>query len=189
MRHKTWRELKLGALALAVSTLMSGCTLTPEEQALVDSVTTALPTEVAQCTFLGDVTTNSFTIPAARIDLKLQVAALGGNHLVETSINAANYPAFVHYGFRDDPFFYGTDTVFYLTGRAYFCPEGTGVKHLVPKKQTPKQLIDGPLPDTPAEQGALNQDASIVMQPQASLYIPYRTVDELIPQKPFLAQD
>lgn len=183
---KSW-QTKVGAVALSAA-LLSGCAMTPEEQAQIESVMTALPTEVEKCTFLGDVTTTSFTLEHARMSLKLQVAQLGGNHLVETSVNAVNSPAF-GYGFRGEPYFYGMDTTFYLSGRAYYCPAGTGVKGLVPVKKPVSQLLkDGPLPEHPAPANSLQQDPSLVLEPQASLYLPYRSVDQIIPPRPYQPQ-
>lgn len=129
------------------SVLLTGCATSPEDQAKIDSVVTALPTEVAQCTFLGDVATTSFTLPSAREELKLQTAELGGNHLVETSVNVVNAPAF-GYGFRGEPYFYGMDTTFYLSGRAYFCAPGTGVVRPL-QQNVPVKIVDQVIPREP----------------------------------------
>lgn len=144
VNRTSWQTLLTGCM---FSVLLTGCATSPEDQAKIDSVVTALPTEVTQCTFLGDVATTSFTLPSAREDLKLQTAELGGNHLVETSVNAVNSPAF-GYGFRGEPYFYGMDTTFYLSGRAYFCSPGTGVVRPL-QQSSPVKMVDQIIPKQP----------------------------------------
>lgn len=169
------------AISTAVLSLnsLSGCSLSPEEVAQINSVTTALPNEVTQCRFLGDVNVTAFNMQSARNSLKIQTAELGGNHLVETNVNVVNTPA-ISYGFRGEPYFAGVDTTFYVSGRAYFCPQGTGVNRgqvplgagqsvspvnqIVP--QQPYQ-VDTPAvnKDQPASQTASQTSTQVAPQP------------------------
>lgn len=99
--------LSLGALFLC------SCA-TEAEIAAANKIVTATETEVIGCTFLGNVDTGARgTINSARFELKLDVSALGGTHLVETHA----YSALI--GFYPD---FGVA----LSGRAYLCPEGKG---------------------------------------------------------------
>ena len=79
-----------------------------------NKIITALPTEVEGCTFIADVDTNApfAHIDNARSSLKMQVAKLGGTHLVETHV----YPRPLTRRML------GVG----LSGRAYKCPLGKG---------------------------------------------------------------
>ena len=46
--------------------LLSGCSTSAEDEAKINSVITALPTEVAGCTFLGEVDSGSHTFTLVR---------------------------------------------------------------------------------------------------------------------------
>lgn len=120
---------------------LSGCSFNPEEQALIDSVVTALPQEVEGCSFVGNV--DNFmarpTIERARDELRLQAARLGANHVVETHLAVTPYHSFM-WSERDFEFpghaALINATEFFLSGRAYLCPEGKGVK-VVPARNLP----------------------------------------------------
>lgn len=114
-------------LCAAAMTLVSACNSTdPQTQSMIDSVVTALPSEVEGCTFLGNVDTDygSYSIQAARNHLRLKTAQLGGNHLVETHLGVSAGTVFYsrHWG---GP--YADPDTYLLSGRAYFCPEGKGI--------------------------------------------------------------
>lgn len=152
-----YRKLKysLTASAIAAAFVLNGCAAyTPEEESMIASVVTALPTEVEGCTFLGDVANQygAVNLASARNQIKLQAAMLGANHVVETNMGVS--PGMFFY--RDSPFIAGpsgyTPDQFYLTGRAYICPEGKGVKTLPRQPKQSEMLKADPkdLPETPA---------------------------------------
>jgi hypothetical protein len=92
--------------------LASGCVSEYDEKR-ANMIITALPTEVADCTFLGELDTPGYTmIGAARFNLKLQAANLNATHLVET--HAYSFPMV------------GRLLGVALSGRAYRCPVGKG---------------------------------------------------------------
>lgn len=82
--------MRWGKLVVLVGTAvgLSACSISPEDQALIDSVVTALPSEVEGCSFVGNVDNLMLrpTIEGARNDLRLQAARLGANHVVETHL-------------------------------------------------------------------------------------------------------
>lgn len=127
---------KLAKIACAIMATFSvgACSSYSEQDlAAIDQVVSALPTEVEGCTFLGDIDSNygSFSINGARNILKLKTAQLGGNHLVETNL-AVRADYMLPPPHWDTPFI-GHDE-FYMTGRAYYCPVGKGVK-VAPKSK------------------------------------------------------
>lgn len=109
------RRFRLAAgsvLFAAAAAVLSGC-VSPQEEAMANSVITALPQEVQGCTFLGDVDSVSrATIGSARFEVKLQTAKMGGTHVVETYA----YPMMLSW----------PDFGIAITGRAYRCPAGKG---------------------------------------------------------------
>lgn len=152
-----YRKLKypLATSAIVVAFVLNGCAAyTPEEEGMIASVVTALPTEVEGCTFIGDVANNygAVSLASARNQIKLQAAQLGANHVVETNMGVS--PGMFFY--RDGPFIAGpsgyTPDQFYLAGRAYICPEGKGVKTLPRPQKKSEMLKSDPesLPNTPA---------------------------------------
>lgn len=109
------KTLKLGLTSILGAVLFTGC-MSAQELAMIDKTITATETEVAGCTFLGDVDVGPrATIQGARAELKLEAAKLGGTHLVETHAYAGLI------GFYPD---FGVG----LSGRAYKCPVGLGPK-------------------------------------------------------------
>lgn len=125
------KTLALAGVVGIMSLMLSGCAVSPEDEAKINSVTTALPQDIEGCTFLGDVT-NSFSqysIEGARDDLKLKTANLGGNQLVETHLVSDGNVAF-------DPFYdrgiIANMNGFFMSGRAYYCPAGKGVLKALP---------------------------------------------------------
>lgn len=127
-------------LALAAAFSLSACSAYSEQElAAIDHVVTALPNEVVGCTFLGNIDSNygSFTINGARNILKLKTAQLGGNHVVETNLAVRADYLFPPHNW-DTPFV-GQDE-FFMTGRAYLCPEGKGVSILKPSQQAQEQV-------------------------------------------------
>ena len=129
---------KLAKIACAIMATFSvgACSSYSEQDlAAIDQVVSALPTEVEGCTFLGDIDSNygSFSINGARNILKLKTAQLGGNHLVETNL-AVRADYMLPPPHWDTPFI-GHDE-FYMTGRAYYCPVGKGVKVAPKSKQS-----------------------------------------------------
>lgn len=128
-------RVRAGALGfgVALSLVLSGCATNPQEQSLIDSVVTALPHEVAQCQFVGNVDNDyiSYTMQGARDNLRLKAAQLGANTLVETHLAVTPSMSYLY----PDPWFgrgpYAntmSSPSFFLTGRAYLCPEGAGPK-------------------------------------------------------------
>lgn len=123
--------LPLILTAIPCAFLLSAC-VSAEDQAAANRVITALPQEVQGCTFLGNVDSRSrASIGPARFELKLQTAALGGTHLVETLA----FPQLMGAGWD-----FGT----VLSGRAYRCPEGLG-----PKVEKPQSHLPSPELPTP----------------------------------------
>ncbi len=115
-----------------MSVLLLNACVSAEDQVAANSVITALPQEVQGCTFLGNVDSRSrASIGPARFELKLQTAALGGTHLVETLA----FPQLMGAGWD-----FGT----VLSGRAYRCPEGLG-----PKVEKPQARLSSPELPTP----------------------------------------
>ena len=117
-----YRQCALVALASVTLLTLNGCASSPDDEAMVASVITALPTEVTGCTFITEVDNNfaASTMATARNRLKLQVAQVGGNTLVETyAVKTLAEP------FWGRPFYQGlaaySDEGFYITGRAYLC--------------------------------------------------------------------
>ena len=117
-----YRQCALVALASVTLLTLNGCASSPDDEAMVASVITALPTEVTGCTFITEVDNNfaASTMATARNRLKLQVAQVGGNTLVETyAVKTLAEP------FWGRPFYRGlaaySDEGFYITGRAYLC--------------------------------------------------------------------
>ena len=130
--------MKRVLIAALMALGLSGCSISPEDQALIDSVVTALPNEVEGCSFVGNVdnVTVRPSIEWARDELRLQAARLGANHLVETHLAVAPYRSFL-WSERDFDFPGHASminaTQFYMSGRAYLCPEGKGVKVAPPR--------------------------------------------------------
>ena len=124
-------QIKLCLVALSVSTLLTAC-VSPQEEAQARRVITALPQEVAGCTFLGDVDSYSrATIGNARFEVKLKAARLGATHLVEMHV----FPQLMGPSF---------DFGYVLTGRAYLCPPGLGPKLPHPQAQLPTPKLPTP---------------------------------------------
>ena len=63
-----WRCWKLALVVSASLVVVSGCATAPEDQAMIESVVTALPQEVEGCTFVGNVDNDyiSYTVQAGR---------------------------------------------------------------------------------------------------------------------------
>lgn len=147
---------KVLALVLGAGVL-SGCAMSPEDQALIDSVVTAMPNEVEGCSFVGNVDnfTTRTTIEGARNDLRLKAARLGANHVVETHLVVTPFNSFM-WPERDFDFpGYASminSSEFFMSGRAYLCPEGKGVK--VARPQPPLVLKPEGVTDTEAAEGA-----------------------------------
>lgn len=128
---------------------LTGCASSEADQALINGVVTALPTEIEGCVFLGNVDNDfvSYSIEGARNNLKLKAARLGANHLVETHLAVSpSYSYLWPERMFDDPAFaYAINSQgFFLTGRAYLCHPGQGVKTV--RKQGQQQSI---LPERP----------------------------------------
>lgn len=165
------RKLKYAAVTLGVTTalVLNGCAAyTPQEEDMIASVVTAMPSEVVGCTFVGDVNNHygAVNLESARRLLKLKTAQLGGNHLVETNMSVM--PGFFFYD--DGPFLHGPSgmapTEFFLSGRAYSCPTGKGVLR-APETIKPKrsELLKGDvdsLPKTPA----IDESKDVVQSPE-----------------------
>ena len=113
-----WRCWKLALVVSASLVVVSGCATAPEDQAMIESVVTALPQEVEGCTFVGNVDNDyiSYTVQAARNNLRFKAAQLGANTLVET------HPWFGHGAWANTM----NAPSFFLSGRAYRCPAGKG---------------------------------------------------------------
>lgn len=143
--------MRWGKLVVLVGTAvgLSACSISPEDQALIDSVVTALPSEVEGCSFVGNVDNLMLrpTIEGARNDLRLQAARLGANHVVETHLVVTPYHSF-WWSERDFEFPGYASMInapeFYLSGRAYLCPEGKGVKRAVVPQPVAAQPSVGP---------------------------------------------
>ena len=128
-----WRCWKLALVVSASLVVVSGCATAPEDQAMIESVVTALPQEVEGCTFVGNVDNDyiSYTVQAARNNLRFKAAQLGANTLVETHL--AVTPS-MSYLYPDTWFGHGAwaNTMnapsFFLSGRAYRCPAGSPVR-------------------------------------------------------------
>lgn len=137
--------MKKVLIAALMALGLSGCSINPEDQALIDSVVTALPNEVEGCSFVGNVdnVTVRPSIEWARNELRLQAARLGANHVVETHLAVAPYRSFL-WSERDFEFPGHASminaTQFYMSGRAYLCPEGKGVKVARPQVNTQSAL-------------------------------------------------
>lgn len=137
------------ACMVGAAWLVSACATPPENQAKIDSVITALPTEVEKCTFLGEVDSQflTFVLEEARNRLKIQTANLGGNTLVETHLAVSSTCSYMYPDpWFDHPAWANTmnNQGFYLTGRAYYCPDGMGVKaapHLINKAQQARSQL------------------------------------------------
>lgn len=155
----TKSKLKYAVVTLSVASalVLNGCAAyTPQEEDMIASVVTALPSEVEGCTFLGDVNNHygAVNLESARRNLKLKTAQLGGNHLVETNMSVM--PGFFLY--NDGPFLHGPSgmapTEFFLSGRAYNCPAGKGVlrapETIKPKRSEIIKDDVNSLPKTPA---------------------------------------
>ena len=108
-------KLKTLLFGLTVSSawLLNGCYSDAEMQSAT-KVITALPQEVAGCTFIADVDTNGARamMEQARLELKIKAAKLGATHLVETFV----YPGVLTRSLL------GVG----LSARAYKCPAGKG---------------------------------------------------------------
>lgn len=126
-----WRCWKLALVVSASLVVVSGCATAPEDQAMIESVVTALPQEVEGCTFVGNVDNDyiSYTMQAARNNLRFKAAQLGANTLVETHLAVTPSMSYLY----PDPWFgHGAwaNTMnapsFFLSGRAYRCPAGKG---------------------------------------------------------------
>ena len=100
-------------VTLSFVALLNGCYSDAEMQS-AGKVITALPQEVAGCTFVGDVDTNGARamMEQARLELKIKAAKLGATHLVETFV----YPGVLTRSLL------GVG----LSARAYKCPAGKG---------------------------------------------------------------
>ncbi len=119
------------ALLTAAACLLCSC-VSPQEEAAAARVITALPQEVAGCTFLGDIDSYSrATIGAARFEIKLQAAHLGATHMVEMHV----FPQLMGPSF---------DFGYVLTARAYKCPLGLGPKLANPQAQLPTPELPPP---------------------------------------------
>ena len=126
--------LSSAACMVCSALLLSGCSTSAEDEAKINSVITALPTEVVGCTFLGEVDSGShtFTLQSARNYMRLAAAELGANTVVETHVIVTpDLPMYLW----PDPIFgrpyyspYMDSETFYVTGRAYHCALGQGVK-------------------------------------------------------------
>ena len=124
---KTLKASLLKGLLLGLGAMFLSSCATEAEIAAANKIVTATETEVIGCTFLGNVDTGARgTINNARFELKLDVSALGGTHLVETHA----YSALI--GFYPD---FGVA----LSGRADWCPEGKG-----PIVSSKKAFLDTP---------------------------------------------
>lgn len=106
---KVFIFLCLGLIAASIQ----GC-YSDQELNEANKVITALPTEVEGCVFIADVDTSApfAHIDNARFSLKMQVAKLGGTHLVETHV----YPLPLTRRML------GVG----MSGKAYKCPQGKG---------------------------------------------------------------
>lgn len=147
----------LGALLVAAWGL-GGCALDPADQALLDSVVTALPSEVEGCSFVGNVDNSVMrsTIEGARAELRLQAGRLGANHVVETHLVVTPYQSFL-WSERDFDFPGYASRInaseYFLSGRAYLCPEGKGVKLL----KRPKDALPQPQAAAPEAEAAVTE--------------------------------
>ncbi|MCR5537201.1 MAG: hypothetical protein K6F05_07320 [Succinivibrio sp.] len=107
---------------VSVSALLLGLTgcLSETEIKAANQVITALPHEVAGCTFIADVDSyGSAIMENARFYLKLAAAEKGATHVVEQFA----YPTLI-----------AARTIgVALSGRAYRCPEGLGPRLAAPK--------------------------------------------------------
>ncbi len=109
MQIKFIREIVLAAIA---AVFVTGCVSEYDEKR-ANKIITALPTEVAGCTFLGDVDTAGATaIGVSRFYLKLRAAELNATHIVETHAYTVGLA--------------GRIAGVALSGRAYRCPVGKG---------------------------------------------------------------
>ena len=107
-----------------ISALLLSACVTDIERQQASTVITALPQEVAGCTFLANVdTTARATITNARFDLRLQAANVGATHVVETHVYTSPIG-----------FYYSPDVGVALSGRAYLCPKGLGPILAVPQQ-------------------------------------------------------
>lgn len=94
--------------------VLNGCT-SAQDEALANSVITALPNEVRGCVFLGNVdTAPRMTIENARFDLKLKAGMIGATHVTES------------YAYAQLLNRLSRDVGIALSGRAYRCPHGLG---------------------------------------------------------------
>ncbi len=147
----------LGALLVAAWGL-GGCALDPADQALLDSVVTALPNEVEGCSFVGNVDNSVMrsTIEGARAELRLQAGRLGANHVVETHLVVTPYQSFL-WSERDFDFPGYASRIhaseYFLSGRAYLCPEGKGVKLL----KRPQDALPQPQAAAPEAEAAVTE--------------------------------
>ncbi len=106
------RFIKDVTIVAIAAILLSGCVSKSDEKR-AEKIITALPTEVAGCTFLGDVdTAGSTTIGVSRFYLKLRAADRNATHLVETHAYTVGLA--------------GRIAGVALSGRAYRCPLGKG---------------------------------------------------------------
>lgn len=123
-----WSLWGIGAMAL------SGCATSPEDQAMLSQVVTALPQEVEGCTFVGNVDNEHvhYTMQGARDNLRLQVARLGANTVVETHLLVTpDFTVIYPYSwFSSAPLSTMSSPTFFISGRAYICGENQGPKRL-----------------------------------------------------------
>lgn len=114
--------------------------MSAEDQALVESVVTALPNEVAGCTFVGDINQRAYSVEGAQNFAKIEAAKMGANHIVITNIVSSFDSGFGFYGgfgsscCRWGLGYYPDPADFNISARAYLCEKGQGVKTMPPAK-------------------------------------------------------
>ena len=124
--------IKSGILFSVMAFVLNGC-YTQEEIDAANSVISTTHEKVKDCYYMCKPWTTGYrSLDAARFELKLKIANMGGTHLVETNA----YP----YDFTDEEIGIG------IAGEAYRCKVGDGPKENSYKDMLTEQDIFPPMP-------------------------------------------